>query len=428
MPCTLKSKDYKSFIDVFEWCHVMNKTGRAFQPKRIVEACMDFASAVGKKSRFDLIERYEEVMHVGRVGHFLQSIRCDVNGNSSVSKISFARLNKLAGTFGLDLIRIIKLRLSTGEKIIKRGEEDGEYIINIKTQDQLISCCYQIWSDAEEEGVLDKANQYLVLALIQLRVPQTKTSVISNFERKEIITQVLSDLMDLGLLSSYEEYLFNPELFKDLKKSTLDIITEFNVLPDRYMDSIDLVAKTPGIPIESLDEEIQSVLLNAGRFGFLVPIAVESRSLPTKYFVFTDPESMNDGTLPYETAAYFRFNECYALPVYGRLVDAQAFVRRLLERGDAGNATNIGINYRPIELKGVISVDKGFTSGRYRMFMRKKGVIMKTLSLLSESCDRELPWKEPPIWVNDPAAARAAETKKMNDSRFELMKLLRDLG
>ena len=405
----------------------MNDSG--ISPRRIVEACMDFASAVSKKNRYDLIERYEEVMQVGRLGHFLQSLRSEVEGvpGASESKISLARLRKRAGLFGLNFLSIANLKLPSGEAVVEKME-DNTFVIRLHTQAQLFSCCYAVWRTAQREGLIDLWNTSLISALVDLRLPRKTEIFKASYEKKEVLEQVLHDLIDLGLIIEHGEYSFNPELFKDVDKSSLDLITEYDILPDQFMESLESVARIPGLPIETMDKRIQDALMDIGRVGILVPVAVESPNSPTKHFVFADPKEKDNGNLSYETAAYFRFNECYAIPKLGRLTDVQAFLKKLLENGRAGDATNIGYNYRPIELKGVISIVEGFTSGRFMMTMRKRGVISEARSLLAESCEDVLHWKEPPIWVSDPAATRAAQAKRMEKSMADLMKLLRDMG
>jgi hypothetical protein len=390
---------------------------------------LDFASAVSRLQREDLGWEYQEVMHVGRQGHFLQALRHYTEGTREniPSEISQLRMRKLAGIFGLNYIDIAQLQLSSGKNIVEML--DSERVrINIERQEEVVYCCHRTWLKVENDGFIDDKNKLLVILLTELRVPNQEQHIMKKYKQKELVRTVLDDLEKLGLLKSMGKYYFNLEIFRDIDEGTLDLITEYNILPNQLMETMQQVAETPGFPLEMIEDSIRCPLLELGVLGILVPIGIESPNYPTKYFVFSDPKNQVNGNLSYETAAYIRFNECYASPIHGRLTMSIKYLDRLIDNGIAGDATNIGFNYQPLQFKGVIKVVEGQTFNRYMMVLRKLDVVQDAKNILETSCDEILTWKEPPTWISDPASARAAETKMMKESMANLRDFIKDYG
>lgn len=393
----------------------------------VVESCMDFASAVSTKSRFNLSYKYSSVMRVGRWGLFLQALRHDAEGMSDYSDpvINIRQLRATAGIYGLSTVDIASVKLENGRNVVERIS-DYEYCINIKSMEELIKCCYLLWKNARERGFIEKRSIYLVRVLHELRVPKKKEDLFALFGEQDKVRHIISHLTDLGLIIELGEYYMNPELFKMRNEKTLDTITEFDILPDKYIDSVDRVSKTPGLPLETFDEKLHAALLELGRVGILLPIEVEVPNFPPKRFVFADPTETRNSNLSYETAAYFRFNEIYANPQFGRLNDLPAFLDKLLDKGFAGEATNIGRNYIPLLMKGVFDVIHAETSGWPVLVLRKRDVVQETAVVLQQKCEDVLSWKKPPIWINDPAATRAAYANHMENSFVDLKKWFKD--
>ena len=390
---------------------------------------MDFASALSKQGRADLGFYYVAAMRIGRLGHLLQALRHDARAISEYNEptIEEARLTALAGYYGLGLIDIAAFEIGQNLPVVEKREE-SVYLINIGTQEELVQCCYGQWSIAEKRNLVDKLSQYMVQILNHLRVPGKKHVIYASFPDIETVDRVVEDLVSLGLLAGFGDYYFNPELFKDQDDSTLDLLSKYDIMSNKYMESVEQVSGMPGLPIESLDARIQVALRDLGRVGILVPVAVETPDSPLREFVFADPENLSNGSLSYETAAYFRFNECCAIPQFGRLTMLPAFITKLLEKGIAGEATNIGRNYRPLQLKGVFDVIRAQTSGFPVMVLRKRSVVEDASKLLEKRSDTVIPWKREPTWVSDPAATRAAQAKHMEKSLVDLRKLLKDYG
>ncbi len=108
-----------------------------------------------------------------------------------------------------------------------------------------------------------------------------------------------------------------------------------------------------------------------------------------------------------------------------------AFLNKLITTGSAGDATNIGLNYNPLEIKGVIKVVEGSTSNTKRMISLKTNVLSEAKELLKDNFYGEVgKTEDPPFWMTDHAGFRAkfSNTKISKQNRFELIKMLRDLG
>jgi hypothetical protein len=123
-------------------------------PKRLVEACMDFASATSKMAREDLGWDYPAVMKIGRLGHFLQAVRheTDYGSKHHEPKMSVKEMETHAGIYGISLMDIVGMRLPSNQLVIERS--DDVFRINIRTQDDVVSCCHSVWESAQEQGVL----------------------------------------------------------------------------------------------------------------------------------------------------------------------------------------------------------------------------------------------------------------------------------
>ncbi|RMI36018.1 hypothetical protein EBO15_39810 [Actinomadura harenae] len=83
-----------------------------------------------------------------------------------------------------------------------------------------------------------------------------------------------------------------------------------------------------------------------------------------------------------------------------RLYNPGAFIQKLIDRGEAGNASPIGTDYPMLETAGIVRVIPGASSNRYRLELLQSDVAEDALSILS---DRDGSGSDP----NGAAALRA---------------------
>jgi hypothetical protein len=65
-----------------------------------------------------------------------------------------------------------------------------------------------------------------------------------------------------------------------------------------------------------------------------------------------------------------------------KLDDPALFVRKLIERGSAGNASPIGTDYPMLETAGIVRVVAGTTSGRFALELQQIDIAESALGIL----------------------------------------------
>lgn len=391
----------------------------------VVQICMDLVSTIWEKKRDDILTRFHALSSIGKFAHFLQSLRRDED-----LTISTELLRELAFKHRITLFELNSL-IKKGDKYNIGTLSDDEFHIEVRTFEDVINACTEMWNELfannmvseDEEGLL----KLLYISLTPIR-PLNLHRIIKKYSKLKEIIRIAKDL---GLLIEREKYFFSPSFLKETDEKTLDLITQYDIGSEDILLAIEKAAKYPGIPLNHMPLKTRQILREGGVLGLLLPASVQLGS-STKEFIFANPKDLKDGDLAYQVAAHIRYNEHYAEGIKGVIRMPIAYLNKLISYGIAGNATNIGWNYRPLEFKGVIKVVPGETSGRFAMMMLKKDPVKKARNILQEGSGSLTFWDrvtEPPEWLNDPAAFRASNVNELQRKRYlKLLKLLRDRG
>ncbi|MHA1866719.1 MAG: hypothetical protein ACTSXD_01490 [Candidatus Heimdallarchaeaceae archaeon] len=391
----------------------------------VITRFMDLFSAIDEKKRFELLYYYSEPIRIGKIAHFLNNVSRDKPHNV-IEKREFRSLLQLFGLDGLDLKEFFKSK----DFIADVESEVGKIVIKINSFDEIINYCYQQWVLIESLDLLKDEHICVKEILLKTITPIKKDELAKLYKKYACYKKVLVDLKDLGLIAEKESYIYSPTFFKTIKENTADMLAKYNITSDNLIAFYEQISSTQAYPMEYIDDNFKGAIKEGAFLGILTPIEIK---LPDKNrsFIFTNPEILKNYDLSYETAAYFRFNQYFAKEEHGRLKTPTLFLRRLLD-GKAGNATNIGTNYDPLQLKGVIRVVKGVSSGRFSMIPLKKSVIEESKVILqsaNQSLNIFTKVSEPPNWMNDPAAYRSTIRSDEREKNLHKLKdIFKDYG
>jgi hypothetical protein len=393
----------------------------------IIEFCKDLSNSILEKDRVDLKSRYFGLVEIGQTAYFLQAVIREKDS----PKMGFEVIHQLAASFGI--FQIGSFLASYSDNNLICIDEEGGVIFNLNTYNEMIDLCKIIWERSIKMRLIDSKYQLPIVFILYSSLKPRKFEYLRKFvKEKNILKEIINDCISLGLLNYHESgYYYSPKIFKSLEKDTLSLLTEFDITSNSIIDTIEKIDSKPAYPLETLNDRIQEAIKEGAFKGVLEPIQIKLIDDTTKYFIFANPEILENGELPYETAAYFRYNEVYALAKYGRLEIPMAFMNKLIRTGSAGDATNIGLNYTPLEIKGVIKVVEGSTSNTKRMISLKPNVLSEARDLLKNNFNCGVgKTKYPPFWMTDQSGFRAkfSNTKISKSNQFELLKLLRDSG
>jgi len=378
---------------------------------------MDLTSAIEEKNAYEKRNRYADVLEIGSIAHFLQAIRSDKKRVLSLEQIK--AYSSMYGIYKISFLHEIENKYN--RKILEKV--NSHYEIQIKDFNEICKICYSLWEELLESDLFIQSNQVNLITLIEECLVPQKIDFISN----KYDERVVIDAEELSLIQKRGNFFMSPLFFKEIGKTTLDILTEYDIGNQKLIETIRKVNESQGLPVSSLDDSIANLLSDGSYVGILQPIQLDIDGTK-RTFVFSNPTKTENSELTYETAAYFRFNEIFASEEFGRLKLLQVYLRKLIDDGIAGDVTNIGRNYRPLELKGVIKVIPGSTSGRYRMELLKRSTVEEAKLILNSDSDNPLAtkYKYPPDWIRDSATVRASEIKIKKKASLDLRKLLRD--
>ncbi|MFX1276809.1 MAG: hypothetical protein ACFFBP_01295 [Promethearchaeota archaeon] len=396
--------------------------------RTILEICMDLVSAIWEKKREDLLYNYNELTHIGKIGFFLEALVRDEKYEQIPINI-FRKLAAMNGIYQID--RLIERYQENGEDPKISLSNEGVFLVKLKSYKEVVNLCEKIWKDYDKKGLLDDSQKNFIKVLISAIIPK-KFEILNKEVKDEInLKKILDICKNLGLIIQKSSYYYTQTLFKNISSDTLDLFSEFDIASNKIIEEIEKINVSPAFPLESIDSRIQNAIIEGAFKGVLLPVPVILPNATTKYFLFTNPKDLENGDLSYETAAYFRFNEVYAVKNLGRLENPPAFLNKLVNNGTAGNATNIGLNYFPLEVKGVIKIVEGSTSNRKRMISLKSETLKESNEILNKSFDYSVgSVKNSPTWLSDAAGYRArfSNSEDIKNHCIDLKKLLRDYG
>jgi len=392
----------------------------------ITEFCMDIASAIAQRNREDLRYKYYGLVELGQIAHFLQALMRKKTENI----MSMELFNRLASTFNIYQTMTV-IDSDIGEEISAIAIQEGNIVINIDSYNELIEYCKSKWKEFEEKSVIEQ-NQKILIKILYYSLTPRKIEFLKKICSEITLKEILNDCVILGLIFYHNYgYYYSPKLFKSVDDNTLDILSHYNITTNQIIDEMEKVNNCSAYPVDYLDERIKQVTMEGAFKGILLPITVELPDGRTRDFVFTNPKNLSFGDISYETAAYFRYNEVYTLEKNGRLRSPSIFLNSLINKGIAGDATNIGRNYFPIEVKGVIKVIEGSTSSKKKMVSLKPEVLKEAKLLLESDFPPTMGGEPaPPSWLSEPAKfrARVIDSKAVKKHLLDLKDFLRDRG
>jgi hypothetical protein len=358
--------------------------------------------------------RYNGIYSLGALAHVIQSLQRD-KGNI----VSKEYVQNLLKTYNLKVTDLTNIQKSNEGIQIFEAQEDGSLKIEIDKFSDVQSLIYSSWEQIQMSPIFDDKEMDLVNLFRESFYPVKSTELYKKHSKDDI--QILTDL---NLIIDREGFIFNPDYFKGIKTTTLDLITEYDLGSENFINDMEKIQSEQGYPLEHLNPAIQDMLRDSTKIGMLVPIEI-SVGPDKKTHVFCNPKAHENSDLVYQTAAFFKYNQLFANIEQGRILSVKRFLNALINRGTAGRATNIGINYEPLELKGVIKVYKGSTSDLYRMSVLKKNVLEEAYHILTSESDYIFDFTRPSKQLYDPASYRSSLSKDMNKGVENIRKLLR---
>jgi len=377
---------------------------------------MDLISAIEEKNDYSMRNKYADVLEIGSIAHFLQAIRSDKK-----RILTWEQIKAYSSVYGIYRISFLHdLEIKFNKKIFEKI--NSHYEIRLKEYNEICKICYGLWLELLESELIKQTNQVnLILLLEECLVPQKERYILDKYDE-----EIIHDAIELSLIQKRDNFFLSPIFFKEIGKTTLDILSDYDIGNEELIKAIRKVNESQGLPISSFDKSIAKFLSDGSFVGILQPIQLDIDG-NKRTFVFTNPSLTQNSELAYETAAYFRFNEVYANEEFGRLKMLQIYLQKLIDDGIAGDVTNIGKNYRPLELKGVIKVIPSSTSGRFRMELLKRSTVEEARSILGSDIENPLDnYKYPPDWIRDSATVRVSEIEIKRKATLDLKKLLRD--
>lgn len=392
----------------------------------IMESCMDLASAIEQKNRQDISYDFYGIVELGRIAHFLRSLmRKDTD-----KEIPMKLFNRLGTTFNIYQTMTVLPSEDVGFPSFTVHEDI--ITIHIDSYKKVISFFECKWEEFETKGILNDKQKDFIKVLYSTLAPKKLEDLQNLCKNSAVLREILKICKDLSLLNyHYSGYYYSPKLFKNIDEKTLDVLSQYDITTNQIIEEMEKIQHCEAYPIEHLDDRIKKATIEGAFKGVLLPVTVELSNTNKKDFIFLNPKNMDCGDLSYETAAYFRYNEIYPSEWKGKLFSPSLFLNKLIKSGIAGDATSIGRNYFPIEVKGVVRIIKGSTSEKYRMTLLKPEVLKEAKRLLENEFDSKLPRESlPPRWLAEPAKfrARIKDHEFLKKNLFDLKKVLRDMA
>ncbi len=153
-------------------------------------------------------------------------------------------------------------------------------------------------------------------------------------------------------------------------------------------------SECPGLALPALVGD-QNVINSARKVGLLQATTVKSSAGggSSQTYVFSPLlESEDDAALTTEAlhqrklfVAHILFGVERAKAGLGRITDPELLVRRLVERGQVGPATNIGTDYHLVEARGIVRVEPAGTGDRAFLRLVKPEVVKDSLDWLQRA-------------------------------------------
>ncbi len=149
------------------------------------------------------------------------------------------------------------------------------------------------------------------------------------------------------------------------------------------MGIVEQASARPGISIDQLTAT-PAVLSGARKVGLVQAATVRSsQGSRSRTYVFSPLlQAADDGVATTEAlhlrklfVAHILFGQEQATPGYGQIRDPTVLVKKLLDSGRVGPATNISTDYHMLEASGVVSVEAAGDTGRAYLRLLKREIV-----------------------------------------------------
>lgn len=235
----------------------------------------------------------------------------------------------------------------------------------------------------------------LVILNASILHPLTKTAALNaaaqfGDENAEKALRYLDELNLVRVLESADgrTVVFNPNVWVDEETATAAALRIQDSRASREIAGLmEEVMLSPGMPQDSVTSTESRWVDFAVSQGLVERSVVVTSEGQERAFLFTPHLRRNAfGNGQRDVSGHVRQlvgSMVYAAtyPRY-KLDDPALFVRRLIERGTAGNASPIGTDYPMLETAGIVTVVPGATAGRYALELRQVDVAESALEVL----------------------------------------------
>lgn len=180
---------------------------------------------------------------------------------------------------------------------------------------------------------------------------------------------------------------FNPNIWLDDASVTLAALrTEDARVSSEIGALLEEVSSSQGMPEESVTSTDQRWIDFAVTNGLVLRNVVQTIDGSEKRFLFTPHLRDPFGTSQLDPSGHVR--QLVGSMVYAstfaahRLWSPYLFVRKLVQEGEAGNASDIATDYPMLETAGIVRVVPGAGTGRYRLQLLQTDVAEAALGIL----------------------------------------------
>lgn len=404
--------------------------GMRISIRRIVEICSDIVSGINEHNFRDVDGIIPITTHVGKFSKFLNALRTDTHRTRTVSK---RYIEKLANINGLNPYVYEDFSEFLEDLGVVEIKSSGRVKIIISSIQDIYSLCGKKWLK-ETLCCEDAIDEYVVLVLERLYRPTHKKDLTKEFSGNINIEAVIGLLMRLELIrySKDLDVYYSPRFFGSDKKKIGDFLQDHKAVSSEFIDEMEKIESRQGYPLTVIEPYVLSEIKRASIAGILDPVKITVGPKDSVIFLFTPDTGDDMLALTKETAAHFRFNERFADTKYGRLKSAPTFLGKLISQGNAGSATNIAMNYVPLELKGVVATKEGGWKGYPYMICRKTDVLKQTRELLiheAPNIKASESKRSLSDWIKNPTETRSASellAQKREKDKLDILRILKD--